>query len=140
MPVLRRYYGFISHAWNYNAEYYRLVDMLSKANNFDFYNYSVPEHNPLTPRTLRALGPALENQMRPAQVVLIIAGMYVAYSDWIDFEIAYAVRTGKPIVGVHPWGAQVTPRAVSQNANIMVGWNTNSVVSAIRTHALQAGR
>ena len=74
MPVLRRYYGFISHAWEYNAEYYRLADMLNKANNFDFHNYSVPEHDPLLPRTLTGLGPALENQMRPAQVVLVIAG------------------------------------------------------------------
>lgn len=137
MPSLRRYYGFISHAWTYNAEYYRLVDMLDKANNFDFHNYSVPEHDPLTTRTLSALGPALENQMRLAQVVLVIAGMYVAYSEWIDFEIAYAVRTGKPIVGIRPWDSEVIPRAVSQNANIMVGWNTDSIVNAIRNYALQ---
>ncbi len=140
MPALRRYYGFISHAWTYNEEYYRLVDMLAKANNIDFHNYSVPEHNPLTPRNLRGLGPALENQMRLAQIVLVIAGMYVAYSEWIDFEIAYAVSTGKPIVGIQPWGATVTPRAVSQNAKIMVGWNTNSIVNAIRYYALQPSR
>jgi len=138
MPGLRRYYGFISHAWSYNEEYYRLVDMLKEANNFDFYNYSVPEHNPLTPRTLAALGPELENQMRSAQIILVIAGMYVAYSTWIDFEIAYAMRTGKPIIGIQPWGSQVTPQAVSKNAKIMVGWNTNSIVSAIRTYALEA--
>ena len=27
------------------------MDMLRDATNFDFYNYSVPEHDPLTPRT-----------------------------------------------------------------------------------------
>ena len=140
MPPLRRYYGFISHAWAYNADYYRLVELLANANNFDFYNYSVPEHDPLTPRTLAALGPALESQMRSAQIVLIIAGMYVAYSDWIDFEINYAVRTGKPIVGIQPRGSEVTPRAVSQNADTMVGWNTNSIVTAIRDYALRAGQ
>ena len=140
MPPLRRYYGFISHAWTYNEDYYRLVDMLDKANNFDFHNYSVPEHDPLTPRTLKQLGSALENQMRLAQVVLVIAGMYVAYSEWIDFEIAYAVRTRKPIVGIQPRGAEVTPRAVSQNAKTMVGWNTDSTVSAIRAYALQPSR
>ena len=137
MPALRRYYGFISHAWRYNEEYNRLAAMLKTALFFDFYNYSVTSHDPLTPRTLRALGPALENQMRNAQVVLVIAGMYVAYREWIDFEIAYAVRTGKPIVGIRPWGAEVIPQAVSRNANIMVGWNTDSIVSAIRAYALQ---
>ena len=140
MPALRRYYGFISHAWTNNGEYNRLATMLKTAINFDFYNYSVTSHAPLTPRTLRELGPALENQMRYAQVVLVIAGMYVAYREWINFEIDYAVRTGKPIVGIQPRGGQVTPRAVSQNAKIIVGWNTNSIVSAIRTFALQPVR
>jgi len=140
MPDLRRYTGFISHAWEYNDEYYRLVAMLKTANNFDFYNYSVPEHDPLLPRTLKALGPALEKQMQSAQVVLVIAGMYVTYSDWIDFEIAYAVRTGKPIIGIHPRGSQVTPQAVSGKATTMVSWNTSSIVDAIRTYAMQPAR
>ena len=49
----------------------------------------------------------------------------------IDFEIACTVRTGKPIVGIRPWGAEVTPRAVSQNAKTMVAWNTDSCPTSI---------
>ncbi len=134
MPPLRRYYGFISHAWTYNDEYYRLETMLKAAPNFDFYNYSVPKHDPLiTSRSV--LGNAIENQMRLAQFVLIIAGMYVAYSDWIQFEIDYAVRTGKPIIGIRPRGSEVTPLAVSSVAT-MVGWNTPNIVRTIRDNAL----
>jgi hypothetical protein len=32
----------------------------------------------------------VRNQMRPADVFVIIAGMYVAHSGWIDFELAFA--------------------------------------------------
>jgi hypothetical protein len=38
MPHLNTYDLFISHAWDYNAEYYRLVDMLNNAPNFKWRN------------------------------------------------------------------------------------------------------
>ena len=82
------------------------------------------------------MGDAIENQMRFAQIVLIIAGMYVAYSAWIQFEIDYAVRTGKPIIGIRPRGAEVTPTAVSGSADVMVGWDTPTIVRRIREYAL----
>ena len=135
MPPLRRYYGFISHAWSYNDDYYLLESRLKDHPNFDFYNFSVPEHDPLITSS-RALGGAIENQMRSAQIVLIIAGMYVAYSDWIQFEIDYAVRMGKPIIGIRPRGAEVTPTAVLGSADVMVGWDTPTIVRRIREYAL----
>ena len=53
MPELKTYDLFISHAWKYNEDYYRLVDMLNNAPNFKWRNYSVPEHDPvLIPMTL----------------------------------------------------------------------------------------
>ena len=47
MPLLHKYRLFISHAWKYNAEYDRLIDYLADAENFDYANYSVPEHDPV---------------------------------------------------------------------------------------------
>lgn len=36
--------------------------------------------------------------------MIILAGMYAAHSEWIDYEISEAVRMGKFIIGVRPWG------------------------------------
>ena len=47
MPKLHRYRLFISHAWEYNDDYYRLIGMLNNAPNFIYSNYSVPEHDPV---------------------------------------------------------------------------------------------
>ena len=47
MPQLHRYRLFISHAWQYNADYHRLIEMLDEASNFIYANYSVPEHDPV---------------------------------------------------------------------------------------------
>ena len=42
----------------------------------------------------------------------------------------------KPIIGVVPWGAERVPALVQNAATAVVRWNTDSIVSAIRAHAL----
>jgi hypothetical protein len=51
MPQLYPYRLFISHAWDYNDDYYTLEGMLRDSPNFAFRNYSVPKHDPLDTRT-----------------------------------------------------------------------------------------
>lgn len=131
MPELHRYRIFISHAWDYNDDYYRLIKYLDEAPNFIYSNYSVPKHDPAQ-GTLRE---ALRRQIRPVEVVLILAGMYVNASDWIQFEMDFAAALSKPMVGIRPWGAQRVPQAVQDAVTEMVGWNTSSIVSAIRRNA-----
>ncbi len=128
MPGLHTYRIFISHAWKYNESYYRLIGYLDDATSFSYANYSVPKHDPKD----GDIEEALKRQIRPVEVVVILAGMYVAHSDWIQFEIDFANLLSKPILGIRPWGAQRTPTAVSEAADEIVGWNTSSIVSAIR--------
>lgn len=132
MPQLHRYRLFISHAWQYNADYYRLIQMLDNASNFIYANYSVPEHDPVDANNKTKLKEELRQQIRPVEVVIILGGMYVAYSEWIQFEINYATELGKSILGIRPWGSQVMPTAVQDAADEIVGWNTSTIVAAIR--------
>lgn len=57
--------------------------------------------------------------------------MYTAYSDWIDFEIDTSVEKNKYIIGLKPWDQERIPTKIQDNADIMVGWNKNSVINAI---------
>ncbi|GKX37635.1 MULTISPECIES: TIR domain-containing protein [Pectobacterium] len=137
MPALKTYVGFISHAWKYHSEYERLTEMLKGAPNFLFRNSSVPKTDPIpTPITDEKLKAALDEQIRIANVVIILSGMYAAHSDWINTEIAIAAKYQKPIIGVVPWGQQRIPEVVQTVAKEMVRWNTNSIVTAIRKHAM----
>jgi len=136
MPKLKTYNVFISHAWKYDAEYYRIEKLLKDAPNFSWKNYSVPQHDPLGTTTKKDLEEALRRHIRPTHVVVILSGMYVAYRDWIQKEIDIASEMGKPIIGIKPWGRERMPQAVQNAAKEIVGWNTSSVVSAIRKHAL----
>ena len=140
MPALRWYYLFVSHAWSHNEAYYRLEGFLNAALNFLYKNYSVPTHDPLINPGTRVgenkLFELLAAKIAPAQCVLVIAGMYAAHRYWMDKEIAIAQMFGKPIVGVIPWGQARIPQAVQFASREMVGWNTDSIVSAIRRNAM----
>ena len=135
MPQLKTYDLFISHAWTYSADYYRLKEMLDGASLFHYRNYSVPQHDQLNTRTPQQLWDALTRQISPANCVLVLAGMYVNHREWIQAEIEIAQGFNKPIIGIRPWGQERTPVDV-QNAAHMVGWNTHSIVQAIRDHSL----
>ncbi|MYB77114.1 MAG: nuclease [Chloroflexi bacterium] len=136
MPPLKTYDLFISHAWRYDDDYYRIVNFLEAANNFRYRNYSVPQHDPLDANDTARLALALQRQISPVNIVLVLSGMYVNYREWIQYEIGVAENYGKPIVGIKPWGSQRIPTAVQSAAVTMVGWNTSSIVDAIRKYSL----
>ena len=133
MPQLYPYRLFISHAWSYNPEYYTLEQRLLEYPNFNFRNYSVPKHDPF--ETTTQLATKLLHQMNPTQVVIVLAGMYAAHSDWIQFEINEAKRMGKPIIGVRPWGQERIPQSLQDAATVMHGWNIGPIVESIRALA-----
>ena len=133
---MKTYNLFISHSWAYGSQYENLINLLNKRRYFLYRNCSVPKNNPLHTRgTDRALYNAIKNKISPSSVVLILAGVYASYSKWIDKEIQIAQTefwTPKPILAIEPWGSQNTSVKVKNAANKIVGWNTESIVSAIR--------
>lgn len=135
MPALRTYSVFVCHDWEYSDEYHRVCQFLDTAPRFEWENRSVPEHDPLD--TDHMLEKNLRDQMRPADVMLVLAGMYTARSEWMDWEITFARRIGKPIIGIAPWSSRVIPRTVRKNANEIVGWRQRSIVDAIRRYGRQ---
>lgn len=136
MPNLRDYHIFISHSWDYSEQYDKIIGFLDSANNFSYSNYSVSTNNPLDFSTNKELRDKIKNRISNSSCVIILAGMYANYSDWINYEIDVAVELGKPIIGVEPWGQQRIPVKIYENADVMVGWNANSIVTAVRDYAL----
>ena len=126
---------FISHSWAYSDAYDRLTDLLRNAVGFSFIDHSVPKDDPIhnAPNDA-ALRQAIQRAMAPAQVVLVMAGVYATYSRWINVEVAIA-HSGlypKPVIAIEPWGSEKTSKFVKDNADRIVGWNANSVVAAVR--------
>lgn len=134
MPELKTRMLFISHAWSYDAHYWKLVGWFNEAPNFSWKNCSVPNHDALSDKTSAGLSAGMTRQISVAQGVIILGGMYAAYSGWIDYEIQEARRMGKVIIGVKPWGAERVPLNVQNAATVMVNWNSSSIIQAVRDY------
>lgn len=68
------------------------------------------------------------------------AGVFICYvspetksSAWVNWEIEYAAKQGKRIIGVWAYGQNECdlPRALKEYADALVGWNGDSIVDAI---------
>lgn len=136
MPALTNYRLFISHAWSYHDDYTRLIQLLDNSSNFSYSNYSVPKDEKYDRMTTSQLKEELKDQIRPVNCFVALAGVYMSHSDWIQFELDYADSIGKPIIGIKPWGNTNVSSAVSDVAKEIVGWNTDSIVAAIRKYSI----
>lgn len=147
MPNLKTYDLFISHAWKYGDDYSRLMNLLHNAPFFSFRNYSAPSDKPLhnldatDVHTVSQIQDSITRKIRPVNCVLIIAGMYYNYRRWMQYEISTAKSMGKPIVVIKPFGSSTMPAELVTLVSATpkctsVGWNTDSIVSAIRQYSL----
>lgn len=127
---------FVSHSWAYGDSYNRLISLLNARGHFPFRDFSVPKDDPIHTRgTDRELAEAITNKMRLCHCVIILAGVYSSYSKWIRKELRIAregFQTPKPVIAIEPWGAERTSADAKDSADIVVGWNTESIVGAIR--------
>lgn len=140
MPELKTYNLFISHSWGYTNAYDKLCNLLDENSFFKYSNHSIPKDDPVhTNGTYTDLYNAIQRKISPCHAVLILAGVYSSYSNWISKEIQIAktdFSNRKPIIAIEPWGSEKTSQVVKTNAVEVVKWNSSSIVDAIRRHAI----
>lgn len=142
MPTLKTYDLFISHAWKYGAEYDRLKNLLDNAPYFYYRNYSAPKDRPLhnldstDAHTKRQITDAITRKIQHVNAVIVLSGMYFPYHEWMEIELEIAKKYNRPIIAVLPYGSTLIPTYIQLYATEIVGWNTNSIVNAIRTNAI----
>ena len=132
----KEYHLFISHSWSYGDAYDRLEEMLKEHPYFRYKDHSVPKHDPIhNAPTSHALYIAIKNQIAGCNIIIIMAGKYATFSEWINKEIKISKTEfsfPKPILAVKPWGATQISSVVRKNADLEVGWNSNAIVNGIR--------
>ena len=132
--MVKTRYLFISHSWSYGDAYTRLCNLLESAPRFSYYNYSVPQDDPIhNARNQYALRDAIMRKMNNTHIIVVIAGVYATYSKWINIELDLAKNHyNKPVLGIKPYANTNISSAVSNTADLIVNWNTTSIVSGIR--------
>ena len=75
----------------------------------------------------------LAPRIKWASVLVVYISPETKDSDWVNWEIEYAHKQGKRIVGVWERGARdcELPEALDRYADAVVGWNGESIIGAI---------
>jgi hypothetical protein len=133
-----RRHVFISHHHADDTEVDKLVSLLSR-NGYDIRNSSIRakpanerrlKQGMVSDETIRRL---LRMKISWAGTVVVLIGKETHSRPWVNWEIEQANKKGKRIVGVYIRGGTDAdkPEALEKYASAIVGWNTDSIISAI---------
>ncbi|MBX2925422.1 MAG: TIR domain-containing protein [Chitinophagaceae bacterium] len=134
----KRRHLFISHHHQDDAEVTNLTNLLT-SKGYDIRNSSVrmkPE-NQRRMEEKRISDKAIERILRMkiswASTVVVLIGKDTHTRPWVNWEIDKANEQGKRIVGIYVRGGTEAdiPSSLEKYASAIVGWNTDSIVSAI---------
>ena len=125
---------FISHSWTYEDHYQEVKGLLDDAYGFEYFDHSVSSDDPIDAQLPNHLRKKIRDQIQSTSVVLVLAGMYVAYSDWIQEEIEIANEMEKPIIGVIPPENDRMAAVVKENAVELVEADGTEILDAIERH------
>jgi len=58
--------------------------------------------------------------------------------DWVDWEVTYASRLGKPVIGIWAHGSAgcALPDALERHGDAVVGWNADRIARALNGESI----
>lgn len=133
--MAKTYSVFISHSWDHVDDLEKLRNLLEERGYFHVKFNEVSPYEPINSENSAYIKRRLKEKIANSDIVLGIAGVYASHSDWMEWELDTALEENVPIVGVIPWGQRYISSVVSSRAEECVGWNTDSIVKAIRERA-----
>ena len=124
---------FISHIHEDEANVFALKDLLAEYGMI-CRNYSITTdkfNNAANPDYIKYK--ILAPHINWASILIVCISPETEYSKWVDWEIEYAHKKGKRIIGVWERGSTGwdLPEALQRYADAVVGWNGKSVIDAI---------
>lgn len=126
---------FVTHLFSSHPDYHRVFEYLESSSNFFYRNCSNPEDMP-TAGGQDAIKEKLLEQIRSAEVVVVISTMFTENQSLITYEMDAAQAASLPIVALEPFGGTgKIPAEVEARAGEVVGWNDRLIVDAIRREA-----
>lgn len=120
---LKVYHLFISHNGEGDEEYLTFIQRLIEAPDFEWEDHGAPGKN--SPQELR-------DQIEPAEIVVILTGLYSRHHDLIQTQVKIAQELEKPIILIRPYGMEEVPGNLEEIADGVVGWNRVCIVERIQ--------
>lgn len=124
---------FISHVHEDDACLKDLKDLLHR-NGMSIRDSSITsdkENNAKSPTYIK--NEILAPQIEWASTLIVYISPETKNSKWVDWEIEYAQKHDKTIIGIWEHGEKgcEIPEALDQYAEAVVGWNAEHIIDAI---------
>ena len=126
--------AFVSHIHKDDAGLPDLIDLISR-HDLKVRDYSITsdkENNAKSAEYIKAeiLGP----RIKACSVLVVYITPDTKSSEWVNWEIEYAHKLGKSVVGVWELGSAGCdmPEALKEVGDAVVGWNGKNVIAAIK--------
>ena len=125
--------AFISHIHQEESDVPRLKNLMD-GHGITARNYSITSdkfNNAKSESYIK--GQILGPHIRQSSVLIVHVAPDTKGSEWVNWEIEYAHKHGKRIIGVWQRGALncELPEALEKYADSIVGWNGESIIDAI---------
>ncbi|EJL6583437.1 TIR domain-containing protein [Vibrio vulnificus] len=133
--MAKNYKIFVSHSWDHSDDLVRLRNLLNQRGYFNVEFKEVSKFEPIDSANATYIKSRLKAKILESDIVIGLAGVYASHSDWMEWELDTALYNGLPIIGVIPYGNTRSSTMVTSRSKTDVRWNTESIVSAIRTYA-----
>lgn len=124
----RVYKVFVSHTDKEDEEYLTFIQKLSSAHDFEYENYGIIE---------KINKNELQEQIEPADVVIILSGLYNKNKSLIKMQLNIAMDLNKPIIVIRPYGMEDVPIELEKVAADVMGWNAPCIVDSIEENYLE---
>lgn len=125
------------HGWTRDEDYARLFEFIESADNFYYRVVLNPDAQSPEGDGVAARRTLIGTALKDAECVVCPAGTWERFNDWARYAIDTARALNLPIVAVEHFGPKnMDPRLKGYAAEV-VGWDSRSIVDAIRRQARQ---
>ena len=123
------------HGWSQDEDYMRLFEYLESADKFYYRALSNPEARSPGGDGVAARRTVINEALKDAECVVCCAGTWERFNDWARFTVETARGLDLPVIAVEHFGPKDMDVRLKGHAAEVVGWDSRSIVDAIRREA-----
>lgn len=123
------------HGWQQDEDYARLFEYLESADKFYYRVLSDPNARSVQGDGVAARRTLISDALKNTECVVCPAGTWERYNDWARFTVDTARSLDLPVIAIEHFGPKNIDVRLKGHAAETVGWDSRSIVDAIRREA-----
>ena len=133
MSSKTEYHVFISHHHEDQEDLDRLKELM-KEKGYNMKDSSIDESKPNKAENEEYIKSLLRTRIDWSGTLVVLIGKETHTRPWVDWEIEYAHRQGKRIVGIfaHDGKDSDVPQNLDKYGDDLVGWGSKNLIAAIK--------